>query len=125
MDERRERRGRDDRDVKPVESVFRQLFESIEKDATSKVVKAQAQLIQRLRMKAPVHQTNPVLDRAEKQLFQLVKDRGDPSDITLQSEKVQSLRANPTPSKSLPRLVSGRFTNSPFSSSSRSRKRRP
>ncbi|OBT41634.1 hypothetical protein VE00_07658 [Pseudogymnoascus sp. WSF 3629] len=103
MDERRERRGRERLTpqashpcVKPVESVFRQLFESIEKDATSKVVKAQAQLIQRLRMKAPVQQTNPVLDRAEKQLFQLVKDRGDPSDITLQSEKVQSLRADLT-----------------------------
>ncbi|OBT76535.1 hypothetical protein VF21_05381 [Pseudogymnoascus sp. 05NY08] len=97
MEERRKRKGSGDGNAKIAESIFRQLCESIEKDPTSKVVRSQAKLLEGLRGKSPIQQTNTSLDRAEKQLWQLIRQRGDPYDIKLQARNVQRLRAEFTP----------------------------
>ncbi|OBT83539.1 hypothetical protein VE02_07796 [Pseudogymnoascus sp. 03VT05] len=97
MEERRKRKVCGDGNAKIAESIFRQLCESIEKDPTSKVVRSQAKLLEGLRGKSPIQQTNTSLDRAEKQLWQLVRQRGNPYDIKFQARNVQRLRAEFTP----------------------------
>lgn len=99
MEEKKQRRGRDDSDAEFEKRVSRQLYEAIEKDPTSNIVRSQARLIELLRENAP-QQTNPTLDLAEKRLFQLIKDRGLKYDIKRQSDIVQRLNAAPPPSKS-------------------------
>ncbi|ELR02928.1 hypothetical protein GMDG_01149 [Pseudogymnoascus destructans 20631-21] len=94
MDEKKKRK--DDDDAKFEKRIFAQIFKTIENDPTSKVLRKQVRCIEQLREKSPPRQTDSTLDRAEKQLFQLIKDHGYPSDIKLQSRTVQRLHAGPT-----------------------------
>jgi hypothetical protein len=102
MEEKRRRKGReDDSRSSYFEKVsFGHLFQTISTDPTDKQLVRYVRMIEQIREDRQDKPTDPTLERAEKTLFQLIRQRGDPSDITLQAGTVESLRAAIERSKS-------------------------
>ncbi|KFY80591.1 hypothetical protein V499_00562, partial [Pseudogymnoascus sp. VKM F-103] len=73
--------------------IFDTIFKIIEDDPASKFLRMQVRCIEQLREKSPPRQTDPTLLRAEKQLFQLIKDHGYISDVKLQARTVKRLQS--------------------------------
>ncbi|KFZ14813.1 hypothetical protein V501_03043 [Pseudogymnoascus sp. VKM F-4519 (FW-2642)] len=93
MEEKAKRKENGNDDTKFERRIFAQIFHIIENDPSSKVLRKQVRCIEQLREKSPPRQIDPSLHRAEKQLFQLIKDHGYISDIRLQSRTVQRLQS--------------------------------
>lgn len=76
------------------------LYAMIAKDPSMKVIRNQARTIESLREDAPPKPMNPVLEHAEKTLFQLIKQGADAQEVKMQAEVVQRLKTVLAPSKS-------------------------
>jgi hypothetical protein len=102
MEEKQRRKGReDDSGSLYFEKVsFGHLFQIISTDPTDKQLARYVRMIEQIREDRQYKPTDPTLERAEKTLFQLIRQRGDPSDITLQAGTVKNLRAAHERSKS-------------------------
>jgi hypothetical protein len=99
MEEKRRRKERED-SFDFEKPTFGHLFRIISTDPTDKQLKRYVRMIEQIREDRQYKPTDPTLERAEKTLFQLIKQRGDPSDITLQAGTVKNLRAARELSKS-------------------------
>jgi hypothetical protein len=102
-----------------------QLYSMIPNGMDMKVVTMQVNIIETLREKFPKPSTDPVLEHAETILFRLIKQGADATEIKLQAESIRRLKAPLAPGKFRLRLVSARFTNVTFCSSSSKGEKQP
>lgn len=128
MEEKRGRKGNDDDDDDDDEfekAAVAKLFKLIAEDGRSDILRYQVRIIKKLRKSLPPQQTNPKLERAEGELFQLIEDRRSLSDIEIKAGIVQGLKAELAIGKFSLLLVSARFSNLPSSSYIGSGQRHP
>ncbi|KFY19525.1 hypothetical protein V493_07923 [Pseudogymnoascus sp. VKM F-4281 (FW-2241)] len=98
MEERRRRKGTSTEKSDLAEIIITKLYKSIKGDPpSSNILRYQIRLIEKFREKSPPQPTNPTLDRAEKELFQLIKQKRDLSDIRLKLKEVEEIEAAVTP----------------------------